>query len=81
MYLLSLLIIDQLFFGSINTLDFINNLIIDIKTALIDTVKFVFSVFWVLFVFFSPLSIFPVFLQFFIFPGFSLRIDSDFNGI
>ena len=45
MYLLSPLIIDQLFFELINTLNFINNLIIDIKTDLIDTVKFVFLCF------------------------------------
>ena len=47
MYLLDLLIIDQLFFGSINTLDFINNLTIGIKAPLIDieAVNFFFLIF------------------------------------
>ena len=56
------LIIDQLFLESINTLDFINNLVISIRTTLIDSeaVKFVFCVFWVLFIIFFPLSIVPL---------------------
>ena len=46
MYLLSLLIIDKLFLGSINIFDFINNLVIGIRAILIDieAVKYVFYI-------------------------------------
>ena len=57
MYLLGLLIIDQIFLGLINTLDFTNNLDIGIRATLIDfeAIKFFFYIsgFYVFLVFFG----------------------------